>query len=100
MSLDDKVVETENRMNSAGTIFRRDCVQLNVVEIMRRLSRTNQPALWNVRRKSVDWVQRQPSEQGVRSSLLPVDIRELPKNTGGCAYPSWSYTADDLRLYR
>ena len=65
VSFDDEVVETENRVNPISMIFWGDCVQLNVIEIMRRLSRADQPGLWNICRKSVDWLQWQSGEQCV-----------------------------------
>ena len=65
VSLDDEVVEAENRLDPAGTVFWWDCVQLDVIEIVRRLSRADQPGLWNICRKSVDWLQWQSGEQCV-----------------------------------
>lgn len=65
MSLDDKVVKAENRLDPIGAIFWWNCVQLDVIEVVRRLSRTDQPSLWNICRERVDWVQWQSGEESM-----------------------------------
>lgn len=77
MPLDDEIVEIENRMNALGSIFRRNCIQLDVVEIVRCLSRTDQPGLGDVRCESIDRVQWQPGKQSMGLNLLPVGVSKL-----------------------
>lgn len=77
MTFNNEIVEAENCVNALGAILRGDCVQLDVIEIVRCLSRTDQPGLRNIRCKSIDWVQRQPGKYGMRFSFLPTDISKL-----------------------